>query len=200
MMAGVKQADVTTEVSVFGGSWRKLMMWLFIAGDALLFAGFLTCYAFLRLASPVWPDAGRIFSLGLVTFMTLVLITSGATMAVAVDSARRQDWKRVVRLLLLTMVGGSIFLGSQAYEWAHFIHEGAGLRSNPWGVPNFSASFYVITGFHGFHVLTGILILAMTAYRSATGKSKTEGLELAGMYWAFVDLVWVFIFPLFYLI
>lgn len=188
------------EASPFGGDWRRVMMWLFVAGDALLFAGFLTCYGFARIASPTWPDAAKVFHLGLVTFMTLVLITSGATMASAVQAARAQLWKTVVRFLILTIIGGAIFLGLQIYEWSQLIHEGAGLTQNPWGVPAFSASFFIITGFHGFHVLSGLVLLAITAVRASRGISRSEGLELAGIYWAFVDLVWVFIFPLFYLI
>lgn len=132
--------------------------------------------------------------------MTLVLITSGATMASAVQAARAQLWKTVVRFLILTIIGGAIFLGLQIYEWSQLIHEGAGLTQNPWGVPAFSASFFIITGFHGFHVLSGLVLLAITAVRASRGISRSEGLELAGIYWAFVDLVWVFIFPLFYLI
>jgi cytochrome c oxidase subunit 3 len=92
------------------------------------------------------------------------------------------------------------FLGCQAYEWTKLISEGASLSANPWGVPHFGAYFFLITGFHGSHVLTGVLILAITALRSARGRSRAEGVELAGLYWHFVDLVWVFIFTLFYLI
>jgi cytochrome c oxidase subunit III len=188
------------EASPFSPHWQKMMMWLFIVGDALLFAGFLTCYAFGRVASETWPDASAVFGLKLVTFMTVVLISSGALMASAVHAARAGQWDKVWRRLLYTIVGGTIFLGSQAFEWAHLIHEGARLNFNPWGVPAFGASFFVITGFHGFHVLSGLVILTIMMFRTSKRLCRAEGLELAGMYWAFVDLVWVFVFPLFYLI
>ncbi len=188
------------ELSPLGPSWRKVMMWIFIVGDALIFGSFLTCYAVARFTNADWPEATHVFHLNLVTFMTLILITSGATMARAVFAARTQDWKGVVRFLWFTLMGGALFVGLQGYEWMGFIQEGARLNSNPWGPALFSASFFLITGFHGFHVLTGLIILFITVVRSKSGRSQSEGIELAGMYWAFVDLVWVFIFPTFYLI
>jgi cytochrome c oxidase subunit 3 len=121
-------------------------------------------------------------------------------MAIAVAAANRGDWKRVIRFLLYTVVGGLFFLGAQVYEWTHFIHEGARLFGNPWGVPLFSASFFIITGFHGAHVTAGVIYLLLTARRAAAGAIQAESVEIAGLYWHFVDLVWVFIFTLLYLI
>lgn len=187
-------------VSPFGVSWQKLMMWAFIITDALLFAGLLAVYGFVRLASPQWPNRAEIFHLPFIGLMTFLLISSSATMATAVAAARRANRTLVVRFLLLTLLGGVSFLGMQAYEWATLIGEGARLYGNPWGVPAFSASFFVITGFHGSHVLTGVIILGIVALRSAARRSSAQGVELAGLYWHFVDLVWVFIFTLFYLI
>ena len=88
----------------------------------------------------------------------------------------------------------------QAYEWTHVIGEGARLNGNPWGDAAFGAYFFLMTGFHGTHVLTGVILLLTTAMRSARGLSSAEGVEMAGLYWHFVDLVWVFIFTLFYLL
>ena len=184
----------------FAASWQKLMMWLFIVVDALMFAGFLASYGFVRLASPAWPDRGEVFFLPLIAVMTFVLISSSATMACAVAAARHSDRRMLVRFLWLTVLGGSCFLGMQAYEWTSLIREGATLWSNPWDVPLFTASFFLITGFHGTHVLSGVIILAITALRSASGVSTANGVEVAGLYWHFVDLVWVFIFTFFYLI
>ncbi|MBI2822447.1 MAG: cytochrome c oxidase subunit 3 [Acidobacteria bacterium] len=180
--------------------WNKLMMWLFIITDGLLFAGFLSGYGFARLSSPAWPDQRQVFHLSLIALMTFILISSSATMASAVGAALRGRRGSVLRFLLLTLLGGLAFLGLQAYEWSTFIQEGARLYSNPWGVPQFSAYFFMITGFHGSHVLTGAVILSITAARWARGGGSAEGVELAGLYWHFVDLVWVFIFTLFYLI
>lgn len=200
------QALGTTELtwggagSPFAVSWQKLMMWVFIVTDALLFAGLLAGYGFVRLANPTWPSQAEVFHLGFIGAMTFVLISSSATMASAVAAARENKRTLATKFLLLTVLGGLCFLGMQAYEWTTLIREGARLYANPWGVPAFSASFFLITGFHGSHVLTGVLILAITAWRSAAGRSSAQGVELAGLYWHFVDLVWVFIFTLFYLV
>lgn len=187
-------------VSPFGVSWQKLMMWLFLVTDALLFAGFLAGYGFVRLASPSWPEQSDVFTMALIGVMTFVLITSSATMATAVGAAHRGDLKKANMFVLLTAVGGLTFLGMQAFEWTSLIQEGARLTSNPWGVPAFSAFFFTITGFHGTHVLIGVIILSILAARVRAGRTTGPGVELAGLYWHFVDLVWVFIFTCFYLI
>jgi cytochrome c oxidase subunit 3 len=183
-----------------GASWQKLMMWIFIVSDALLFMTMLIGYGFLRLASPHWPDAGEVFHLSLIAVMTFVLISSSATMGSAVAASANGNFSTAARFILMTVVGGLIFLGMQAYEWSSLIHEGVSLTSNPWGVPQFGASFFLITGFHGSHVLSGLVILLITVLRIKAGKTTAQGVELAGLYWHFVDLVWVFIFTLFYLI
>ncbi len=100
----------------------------------------------------------------------------------------------------MTAVGGLIFLGMQAFEWQHVIQAGMRLGQNPWGDAAFGAYFFLITGFHGTHVATGLIVLVSTAARSAKGLSSRDGVEMAGLYWHFVDLVWVFIFTLFYLV
>jgi cytochrome c oxidase subunit 3 len=186
--------------SPFGTTWSKFMMWIFIISDALTFAGFLIAYGFMRQISPTWPEQTEVFNMVLITFMTFVLISSSAVMAMAVGAARAADPKLAVRFLVLTIVGGAIFLGCQAYEWTHFIEEGARLTTNPWGVAQFSASFFLITGFHGFHVLSGVVILAIVAVRAAMGKYSADGVENAGLYWHFIDVVWVFVFAFFYLL
>jgi cytochrome c oxidase subunit 3 len=136
----------------------------------------------------------------MIGFMTLLLISSSATMGSAVAAASRGALDAARGFVLLTILGGVGFLGMQVYEWASLIQEGARLYANPWGVPQFSASFFLITGFHGSHVLSGLVILAIVAMRLRAGRGTAEGVELAGLYWHFVDLVWVFIFTLFYLV
>ena len=184
----------------FGTTWGKFMMWVFIVSDALTFAGFIIAYGFMRAVSPEWPDQAEVFNMGLITFMTFALISSSAVMAMAVGAAQQGRKNEAVRFLLMTIVGGVIFLGSQAYEWSHFIGEGARLDSNPWGVPQFSAVFFVMTGFHGLHVLSGIILLAYTAIRARIGKYSGDSVEIVGLYWHFIDVVWVFIFAFFYLL
>jgi len=186
--------------SPFAIGWPKLMMWLFLVSDTLTFAGLLTGYGVMRLSLGRWPVQAEIFRIWLVGLMTFILICSSATMAVAVTAARRRDNARVIRFLLLTVLGGLMFLGMQAYEWTNFIHEGARLFANPWGIPQFSATFFIITGFHGGHVTGGVIYLLITTLRQARGWIAAESVEIAGLYWHFVDLVWVFIFTLLYLI
>ena len=187
--------------SPFGTSWSKFMMWIFIISDALTFAGFLIAYGFMRSVAPAWPNQMEdVFSPVLITFMTFILISSSAVMAMAVSAARAHDPKSAVKYIAATVFGGAIFLGCQVYEWAHFIGEGATLTKNPWGVPQFSASFFVITGFHGFHVFSGLTILAIVAIRAAMGKYSADSVENAGLYWHFVDVVWVFVFAFYYLL
>ena len=113
--------------------------------------------------------------------MTFALISSSAVMAMAVGAARAANPKLAFRFLLLTIVGGLMFLGCQAFEWSHLIGEGARLTHNPWGVPQFAASFFVITGFHGFHVLSGVTILLIVAIRAAMGKYSADQVENAGL-------------------
>src|SRR5437016_5855139 len=163
--------------SPFGTSWSKFMMWIFIISDALTFAAFLIGYGFMRSIIPEWPKQTEVFNMVLITFMTFDLISSSAVMAMAVGAARANDLKLAVRFIVLTIVGGLIFLGCQVLEWTHLIGEGATLTHNPWGVPQFAASFFVITGFHGFHVLSGVTILAIVAIRAAMGKSSANSVE-----------------------
>jgi cytochrome c oxidase subunit 3 len=187
-------------VCPYDAGWRKVMMWWFIVTDGLLFAGFLASYGYARVLTNNWPDQSHVFSLTYIAAMTFVLISSSATMAGAVDAAKRGVWDLVFKFTLATAIGGIVFLGMQAYEWAHVIEEGARLDSNPWGDRAFGAYFFLMTGFHGSHVLSGVIVLLSTAIRSAKRVSTADGVEMAGLYWHFVDLVWVFIFTLFYLL
>jgi cytochrome c oxidase subunit 3 len=188
------------EPSWFGTTPAKFAMWVFLLSDALTFGALLVAYGFMRLTSPAWPDRTHIFDMRLITFMTFALISSSAVMAMAVGAARSNNARDAVRFLAATIGGGCVFLGCQALEWRHFIIEGATPFKNPWGVPQFSGSFFVVTGFHGFHVLSGVVILAVMLFRALRGKYSAEGIEVAGLYWHFVDIVWVFVFAFFYLL
>ena len=184
----------------FVAGWRKVMMWWFIVTDGLLFAGFLAAYGYARVLAFHWPQQSDVFSLKYIAAMTFVLITSSATMANAVNDAKDGNHRRALTFVMLTALGGLAFLGMQAYEWTHLIREGATLTKNPWGDASFGSYFFLLTGLHGTHVLTGVIILVTTAARLGQGLTKAEGVEMAGLYWHFVDLVWVFIFTLFYLV
>jgi cytochrome c oxidase subunit 3 len=193
----------------FGASWQKTMMWIFIVTDALLFSGLLCGYAFLRQSGATpWPDRTHIFSMPFIALMTFILITSSATMGSAVTAARLGDRKKALLNVCITIVGGLFFLSCQAYEWGHLIHEGARLTGPLAGSEliekgvnsQFTQAFFLLTGFHGSHVISGLVILIITAIRTSMGKTPAQGIEMAGLYWHFVDLVWVFIFTLFYLL
>lgn len=187
-------------VCPFDAGWHKVMMWTFIITDGLLFAGFLASYGYARIMSTQWPDQSAVFNLVFIAAMTFILISSSATMASAVGAARSGAKGDVAKYVWLTILGGAAFLGMQAYEWTHVIGEGAALASNPWGDPLFGSYFFLITGFHGSHVLTGLIVLVALAVRWNKGISTPEGVELAGLYWHFVDLVWVFVFSCFYIL
>ena len=187
-------------VCPFDAGWKKVMMWGFIITDGLLFVGFLGSYGYARLMSDAWPDQTEVFSLPFIALMTFLLISSSATMASAVWAAQHGSRSQAVRFLWLTALGGLAFAGMQAFEWTAVIQEGATLSQNPWGDPLFGAYFFVTTGFHGTHVLIGVVVLVLLAMRFGAGRSSVENVEMGGLYWHFVDLVWVFIFTLFYLL
>jgi len=187
-------------VSPFRMGWQKMMMWWFIVTDGLLFAGFLAAYGFARAGSSDWPAQEKVFHISFLTVMTFTLLSSSATMATAVAASRDNRWDEARKFLLWTLLGGLAFLGMQAYEWAAVIAEGARLSGNPWGDPLFSQYFFMMTGFHGTHVLLGCVVLLVTLLRARANRTSADGVELAGLYWHFVDLVWVFIFGCFYLL
>jgi cytochrome c oxidase subunit 3 len=190
-----------SEPGFYGTSWQKLMMWWFIIGDAILFGSFPGAYGFARMSSQAWPNTSEVFSMNFITVMTFTLITSSATMATAVGASRAGNHRMAAHFTMLTALGGAAFLGMQAIEWHHMIVEhGARLNAFPGGPPAFAAFFFTITGFHGSHVASGVVILLITALNAYRKKSGPEGVELAGLYWHFVDLVWVFVFGTYYLL
>lgn len=187
-------------VSPFGNNARKVMMWVFIISDALIFSFFLAVYGFYRFITPAWPNRWAIFEPWYIAAMTILLLSSSTTMAIAVEALKEGKRSLFAAFYWVTFLAGLVFLAMQANEWHHFIGEGARLTSNPWGVPIFSTLFFVITGFHGFHVFTGVLILAIAGVLWTFGKVSPEQVELVGLYWSFVDLVWVFVFAFVYLL
>jgi len=268
-------------VSPYGASYGKLMMWFFLLSDALSFTGFLSAYGFYRhYFGSIWPSAENVFThfpfveghhpLLYVALMTFILIMSSVTMVLAVEAGHRMDKKGVTIWLLFTLIGGAIFLGSQAWEWTHFIHgtelgaiqlgngtysvngvteftqgiiarwkddskevlllpwkeageyiqvsgaemtamvkngteiHGANLTHNEYGHPLFADFFFFITGFHGTHVLSGVILNFIIFVNVLMGTYEKRGhyemVEKVGLYWHFVDLVWVFVFTFFYLV
>ena len=179
---------------------KKLGMWLFIISDAITFASLLFAYTYVRVASTQWPTPFRAWpSIANATLMTVVLLSSSLTMVMAVRSARIGSRPHAVRWLFATMAGGIAFIVLHAREWLGLIDEGVRLFKNPWGTPLFGAAFFSLTGLHMTHVGIGVIYLGVIGVGQAMGKFKAEDVEISGLYWHFVDLVWMFIFPLVYL-
>ena len=207
--------------SPFNVEYGKLMMWYFLMSDAFTFGAFLISYGTIRFSSNGWPNPNEVFQsfpglgsglpLMFVSLMTFILIISSVTMVLAVHAGHNMDKKAVVKNLILTIIGGIAFLSCQAWEWTHLHAEGAWWGLNPFmnadgtqSSTNFTNYFFTITGFHGFHVLSGVVINIVMLIMTLTDKFEKRGhylmIEKAGLYWHFVDLVWVFVFTCFYLI
>ncbi len=255
----------------FKASYGKLMMWYFLLSDAFTFAGFLIAYGALRFSNVTWPEPDFVFSalpflghgypLIFVTIMTFVLIASSVTMVRAVQEGKKENKRGVAFWLFMTIIGGTIFLSMQAWEWhtliveehvtvhtnpfgrhyeagvylegdgydiqagdefragaPYLIHQKDGefnplpyrndageIKQQEFGPKAFGALFYFITGFHGFHVFSGVIFLLIIMINVMSGlyverRNGYEMVEKVGLYWHFVDLVWVFVFLVFYLI
>ncbi len=178
--------------------WGKLMMWFFLCSDAMSFAGLLAAYAAVRMGNPAWPVPAEHLDVPLTAVNTFILICSSVTMVKALSAIRRGSQKGLVLWLLGTIVGGSTFLGIQAFEWTHQITHGLSIQGNLFG-----ATFYILTGFHGCHVLSGVIYLTCIAIKSARGgytADHNSPVEIVGLYWHFVDLIWILVFTFVYLI
>jgi cytochrome c oxidase subunit 3 len=205
-------ADWSSDRQAFKVPWGKAMMWIFLLSDTFIFSCFLTGYMTVRISTTdQWPNPSEVFALNvggadipliLIAIMTFILISSSGTMAMAVNFGYRRDQKKTAALMLVTALFGATFVGMQAFEWSKLIHEGVRPWGNPMGAAQFGSSFFMITGFHGLHVSAGVVYLSIVAARVLKGRYEKKGyeiVEIAGLYWHFVDLVWVFIFALFYL-
>ena len=207
-------SDWSADKHAFPVPWGKVMMWIFLLSDTFVFSCFLTGYMNVRMSTTdPWPNPSEVFALTvaghhipllLIAIMTMVLITSSGTMAMAVNFGYRRDRKRTAMLMFATALLGLAFVGMQAFEWTKLIvDEGVRPWGNPMGAAQFGSAFFMITGFHGLHVSGGVIYLTVVATRVLNGfydrKGTYETVEVAGLYWHFVDLVWVFIFAFFYL-
>jgi heme/copper-type cytochrome/quinol oxidase subunit 3 len=179
--------------------WGKLMMWIFLCSDAMSFAGLLAAYGAVRLGSADWPVPATKLDVPLTALNTFILICSSVTMVKALSAIRGGSRRGLVLWLLGTIVGGSTFLGIQAYEWTHqIVHAGLTIQSSLFG-----ATFFILTGFHGCHVLSGVIYLSCILIKGARGgytAERNSPVEIAGLYWHFVDLIWILVFTFVYLI
>ncbi len=193
----------------FGYSPGKLAMWLFLASDAMGFVGLISAYLVVRASLPGdwrptsggWAGEGgglpalNAYVTGVNTF---ILILSSFTMVLALDRIQRGNQKGLLTFLGLTILGGATFLGIQVYEYGHLMHAGLHMNSHPYG-----ATFFLCTGFHGAHVLSGVIYMICIWLRAAKGAYTAENhspIELVGLFWHFVDLVWIILFTIIYLI
>jgi cytochrome c oxidase subunit 3 len=190
-------AGSLAEGSPYGIPTRKLTMWLFIISDAITFGALLFGYGYLRTASSDWPAPFRFNpSILNVMFMSFILLTSSLTMLGGVDAAKAGDKAKARRFLWSTMLLGVIFAGLHIREWIGLIDEGVSLFQNPWGSPLFGATFFSITGLHLLHVTGGVIAIAVVSRGFLQGKLTAGHVEATGLYWHFVDLVWMFVVPL----
>ncbi len=179
---------------------KKLGMWLFIISDALTFSALLVAYSYVRMANKNWPTPFEFGAMANATVMTFVLLSSSVTMVLAVAAAHKGLRATAAKWIFATMAGGILFDILHSREWLHLFEEGVTPFGNPWGVPLFGASFFTLTGLHMLHVTCGVIYLAFVAIGyGMRGKFADIDVEVAGLYWHFVDLVWMFIFPLVYL-
>ena len=181
-----------------GLSNNKLAMWLFLGSECLLFGGLISTYMLYRGRVERGPTPDQIYNIPFTSVSSFVLLMSSLTMVLAVSSSKRHDERNAQLWLVVTALLGATFVGGQVYEFTEFYKEGLGFTTSL-----FSSSFYTLTGFHGVHVTVGIVMLmalrGMLARNRVVGE-KSEVVELIGLYWHFVDIVWIVIFTLVYLI
>jgi len=181
-------------------NWGKLGMWLFLAGDAMSFGGLIVGYGILRYASKTWPIPSEVLGINLTAFMTFLLIVSSVWMVLSLSAIQRGDLPRFKKFLGLTILGGLVFLGCQAYEWNHLITHTLPEHKLSFPKDLFATTFFVLTGFHGMHVTGGVIYNACVLAAVSRGRYRAKHVEIAGLYWHFVDLVWILIFTFVYLI
>jgi cytochrome c oxidase subunit 3 len=206
MGGAVSQADLTMEGHstgltagpTFSIPTKKLAMWLFIIADTMTFAACLVAYGFVRNGSLDWPRPFH--NITNVALMTFILLTSSLTMLFGLRSARAGDKAGAFRWTIVTAALGIVFALLHIREWLALIDQGMTLFKNPWGTGLFGASFFSITGLHLTHVTGGVIALIAVGLRYKGGRYNADDIEVLGLYWHFVDLVWMFVVPLVYLL
>lgn len=187
-------------VAPFATNTKKLGMWLFLLSDSLTFSTAILAYAYVRLSSSNWPRPFGISPAILnATFLTFILLSSSLTMVMAVAAAHRNEIKKAVIYILLTAVGGIAFVVLHLMEWFRLFNDGFTPWSNNVGDPLFGGTFFGLTGLHMLHVSIGVIYLCIIALGFGRRKFNADHVEVSGLYWHFVDLVWMFIFPMVYL-
>jgi cytochrome c oxidase subunit III len=190
--------EVTVQGDFGTASDGKVGMWVFLLTDAMSFSGFLLGYGILRGQAHNWPNPAERLGIPSTAVMTFALICSSVSMVLALDAAKQRDRKRTIRWLAATIGGGLFFLLGQVREYTNLIHEG-----HVFSQDQFMSTFYSITGFHGAHVFTGVTYLTVILIRTIRGhytNGDYNAIEVCGLFWHFVDLVWILVFTFVYLI
>ncbi len=191
-------ATANDHVTGTGLSDNKLLMWVFLGSECLLFGGLISTYLIYRGRFAAGPAPGDIFDIPFTSVSSFVLLMSSLTMVLALSALQRGDIRNNRLWLLTTALLGSLFIGGQVYEFTTFLREGLGYTTSP-----FSSAFFTLTGFHGVHVSVGIVMLMSLYVSSLRGnlrRESAETVEIIGLYWHFVDVVWIFIFTVIYLV
>ncbi len=182
---------------------RKVAMWIFLASEIMFFSGIIGTSWAVRSGLPFWPGPGEVLNVPLTAINTFILITSSLTMAEALHAIRQGDQRALAMRLLLTLALGLTFLSIQAFEYVRLVEEGLTPWSSPLGPAAYGSTFFIQTGFHGGHVTGGVIALSYVtrkAFKGGFSKEKHNTVELMGLYWHFVDVVWIFLFTIVYLI
>jgi cytochrome c oxidase subunit 3 len=202
----VSQADLTMHGHPPAGAMaepafsvpaKKMAMWLFIIADTATFAGCLFAYGFTRNATANWPRPFH--SIVNVASMTFILLTSSLTMLIAIREAEQGKKDKAFNWMMITAFLGALFAFLHIREWLGLIHEGITIFHNPFGSPMFGGFFFSVTGLHLTHVLGGVIALIAVGIRYRGGRYNATDIEITGLYWHFVDLVWMFVVPFMYL-
>ena len=191
-------ADVM-EARPFAIPSKKLVMWLFIISDACTFGAMLFAYGYIKNAAADWPHPFENSSIMNALLMTFILVTSSLTILIATRHAKGGDKSKALMWTFITVVLGLAFAALHLKEWFGLIGEGVRLFQNPWGAPMFGASFFAVTGLHLAHVVSGAIALTVVALGYKRGRYNSDDLEIWSLYWHFVDLVWMFVVPIVYL-
>ncbi|WP_419166450.1 cytochrome c oxidase subunit 3 [Candidatus Palauibacter sp.] len=185
---------------------QKVGMWVFLCSEVMFFAGLIGSYVVLRFgAADTWANPGDVLNVPVTAVNTFILICSSVTMVKAFAAAQEGDQRGIKLYLLLTTLLGALFLGVQVYEYTELVLHASWQDSHGFtpAAGLYGATFFTMTGFHGFHVLLGVICLAwatIRAHRGHWGADNTHGIEVLGLYWHFVDLVWIILFTIVYLI
>jgi heme/copper-type cytochrome/quinol oxidase subunit 3 len=187
------------EPSPFAIPAKKLAMWLFIISDIMTFAACLIAYGFLRNATPNWPRPFQSSTVASVMLMTFILITSSLIMLLAVRAARAGNRPAAFRLTMITVTGGILFVLLHIREWFGMIGQGVTLFKNPWGTGLFGGAYFSVTGMELLHVIAGLIALLIVGLGYKRGRYTSDDIENCGLFWQFINIVWMFVVPLVYL-